>query len=344
MTPREIVKRTLKFENPPRIPIHLWTLPWAEIHLGEELKELQRRFPNDIVAAPNVNDLSKVKGDCYACGEYVDEWGCVFHNLQDGVIGEVRDPILPDMSGLEEFTAPHHILPKDERKALDIINSFCTATDLFVTSACFPRPWERYQFIRGTENSFTDPMIYPEEFEKLLGRIHDFYMEEMKLWSKSDVDALVFIDDWGSQQAMLIDPEMWRMYFKPIYKEYCDLAHEAGKFIFMHSDGNIQDIIPDLVEIGVDALNSQLFVMDMEQIARDAKGKITFWGEIDRQHILCSKNSQDVKEAVKKVAENLFDPSGGIIAQFEYGPGIVPENATVVFEEWEEVNNKQQQQ
>lgn len=340
MTPREIVNRTLRFENPPRIPIHLWTLPWAEIHLGEDLKKLQRKFPDDIVSAPNVNDLSLVIGDPYVRGEYIDEWGCVFENLEDGIIGEVRTPILPDMSGLGQFSAPHHIFPKDEEKALDIINSFCVSTDLFVTSACFPRPWERYQFIRGSENSFTDPMIYPKEFENLLKKIHDFYMEEMTLWSKSDVDALLFIDDWGSQQSMLMDPDMWRVYFKPLYKEYCDLAHESGKFIFMHSDGNIQDIIPDLIEIGVDALNSQLFVMDMEQLSREAKGKITFWGEIDRQHILCSNNLQDVRDAVKKVAEKLFDPSGGIIAQFEYGPGIVPESATVVFEEWEKLSLK----
>lgn len=340
ITSREIVKRCLKFENPPRIPIDLWTLPWAEIHLGKELKVLQERFPNDLISAPDVNDLSTVKGNCYAKGIYIDEWGCIFKNIHEGIIGEVQDPVLPNITKWEDFSAPHHILPKDENRAIDIINNFCASTDLFVKSACFPRPWERYQFIRGTENALIDPMLHPKEFKGLLGKIHNFYMEEMRLWSRSDVDALVFIDDWGTQQAMLIDPEMWRTYFKPLYQEYCDLAHSTGKFIFMHSDGNIREIIPDLVEIGVDALNSQLFVMDMEKIAQDAKGKITFWGEIDRQHALCSLNPQDATDAVKKVSKHLFDPSGGIIAQFEYGPGIVPLNATRVFEEWEKIGQK----
>jgi hypothetical protein len=307
------------------------------MHLGEELRELQNKYPNDIISAPEVNDISGREGDPYAIGEYKDEWGCLFQNAQAGIIGEVRDPILPDIMDMELFSAPNHILPKDEGKALEDIHHFCASTDLFVMSACYPRPWERYQFIRGTENSLMDPLMYPAEFEKLLGRIHAFYMEEMRLWSKSDVDALVFIDDWGSQKAMLMDPEMWRKYFKPIYKEYCDLAHNSGKYIFMHSDGNIEAIIPDLVEIGVDALNSQLFVMDMEKISREVKGKITFWGEIDRQHVLCSSNPQEVKDAVNKVAKNLYDPAGGIIAQFEYGPGIVPKNAELVFEQWESI-------
>lgn len=337
MTPREIVKSCLNFDHPPRIPIHLWTLPWAEIHLGKELKELQDDYPDDIVTAPEVNDLSGILGSPYTLGEYTDEWGCVFQNAQEGIIGEVRNPILPDMADLPTFSAPHHILPESDEDALETINRFCASSDLFVTSACFPRPWERYQFIRGTENAMLDPMLYPIEFAELLKEIHDFYTKEMILWSKSDVDALVFIDDWGSQQAMLMDPEMWRLHFKPLYKEYCHLAHASDKFVFMHSDGNIQSIIPDLIEIGVDALNSQLFVMDMEGLAREAKGKITFWGEIDRQHVLCSSDPQDVKDAVNLVAKNLYDPAGGIIAQFEYGPGIVPENAHLVFKHWETI-------
>ena len=108
----------------------------------------------------------------------------------------------------------------------------------------------------------------------------------------------------------------------------------------MHSDGNIESIFPDLFEIGVDAINSQLFVMDMEHLARVAKGNITFWGEIDRQHILSSSDPDDVIQAVNTVANHLYDPSGGIIAQFEFGPGIIPANAKLVFEQWEKVHGR----
>ena len=102
-------------------------------------------------------------------------------------------------------------------------------------------------------------------------------------------------------------------------------------------DGNILDIYPDLIEVGVNAVNSQLFCMDMAELAQAAKGKITFWGEIDRQHVLTSPDPQDGRDAVRKVADHLYDPSGGIIAQFEMGPGCNPDTAFAIFDEWERV-------
>ncbi|MHC4961967.1 MAG: uroporphyrinogen decarboxylase family protein, partial [Planctomycetota bacterium] len=119
-----------------------------------------------------------------------------------------------------------------------------------------------------------------------------------------------------------------------------DLAHANGKFAFMHSDGCISEIYPHLIEVGVDAINSQIFCMDMDELAKTAKGKITFWGEIDRQHILPSDDINEVRNAVAKVVDKLYDHSGGIIAQLEFGPGTRPENVNAVFEEWDKVQGK----
>ncbi|MDP8219945.1 MAG: uroporphyrinogen decarboxylase family protein [Candidatus Stygibacter frigidus] len=197
-----------------------------------------------------------------------------------------------------------------------------------------PRPWERYQFIRGSQNSYLDILFPDQGFRQLLQKINDFYLKELEIWVHSKVDAIGFMDDWGAQNALLIDPEMWRYYFKPIYKQYCEMAHAEGKFVFMHSDGYIQDIIPDLIEIGVDALNSQLFCMDLDKVAQIGKGKITFWGEIDRQHILPDEDPQAGINAVHTIAEKLYLPSGGIIAQLEFGAGANPETVKAVYTEW----------
>ena len=85
------------------------------------------------------------------------------------------------------------------------------------------------------------------------------------------MDGITFMDDWGSERALLISPKMWTHYFKPLYKAYCDLAKAHGKFVFMHSDGYIFDIYEHLVEIGVDAVNSQLFTMPIESAAAASK-------------------------------------------------------------------------
>ncbi len=340
-TPREIVTRALRFENPPRLPRDLWLLPWASEHLPVAVAELQRRFPSDF-GCPDLSlayrPSPRVCGDQYAVGEYVDEWGCVFRNLQRGVIGEVKQPLLADLADWPSVRPPDDTLPEAGGGAVAAISQACLASDRFQLTPVFARPWERYQFLRGTENAMLDMAEVDERVVGLLRLIHEFYLRQYEFWVQTEVDALFFMDDWGSQQALLISPATWRELFKPLYQEYCDLAHAHGKFAFMHSDGNIQAIYPDLVEIGVDALNSQLFCMDMGELAAIAKGQLTFWGEIDRQHVLPAADAEVGRAAVRRVASHLYDPAGGLIAQFELSPAANPETALAIFEEWEEVS------
>ena len=335
-TPREIVTRSLQFTHPERMPRDLWTLPWAETHHPEAIAELRRRFPSDFAGIPNVyRPSSRVQGDPYAIGQYTDDWGCTFTSIQTGVIGEVRTPLLDDIADWRQVEPPYESLPEDPDKARDQIDRHCAATDKFVRAGCCARPWERYQFLRGSENSMIDIMMPDAGATDLLRLIHEFYMKELEFWVTTDVDAIMFMDDWGAQSQLLIPPPVWQELFKPFYRDYCDLAHAHGKFAFMHSDGHISEIYEDLIEVGVDAVNSQLFCMDMADLEKRAKGKITFWGEIDRQHVLPSPDPQVGRDAVRQVARHLYDPRGGIIAQFEFGAGANPEVATAIFEEWE---------
>jgi uroporphyrinogen decarboxylase len=145
------------------------------------------------------------------------------------------------------------------------------------------------------------------------------------------------MDDWGSQNNLLISPDIWRKIFKPLYRDYCEIAHATGKFAFMHSDGCISCIYEDLIDAGVDALNSQLFTMDMNYLEKISKGKISFWGEIDRQHVLPSTDEEFVRDAVRKVARHFYDPKGGIFIQFEFGAGAHGSNALIIFDEWERI-------
>ncbi len=341
-TSREIVTRSIKFEKPERMPRDIWLLPWAEIHFPEVVKTINESYPSDFVTSQYFYPPSKVtKGEAYKVGEYIDEWGCLFLNLQHGIIGEVKNPIIQDISDWKSVKPPYEQMPIDTKEPYDVISRFYDSTDKFVISNCCARPWERYQFLRGTENSMIDVMMPEEGGRDLLKAIHDFYIRELEFWVKADVDGIMFMDDWGAQSQLLISPKIWREMFKPLYKDYCDLAHSEGKFAFMHSDGCITEIYEDLIEVGVDVINSQLFTMDFIELEKKAKGKITFWGEIDRQHILPSKDPQAGRNAVRKVADHLYDPSGGIIAQFEFGMGANPDTVLAVFDEWEKVEMEQ---
>jgi uroporphyrinogen decarboxylase len=256
----------------------------------------------------------------------------VFDNKQAGVIGEVKKPLIQDW---EDLSAVHF---PEERLSVDIekVNAFCAQEERFVQAGTYPRPFERLQFLRGTEDLLMDIASEEEGLFDFIQKLHEFYTQEMELWAKTDVDALIMIDDWGTQNNMLINPRTWREVFKPIYKTYADIAHDSGKKIFMHSDGNILEIYPDLIEIGIDALNSQLFCMGLDKLA-PFKEKITFWGEMDRQHILPNGTEQEVAAAVQQVYDHLFD-SGGVIAQCEFGPGANPANVRALYAAWDRMN------
>jgi len=297
------------------------------------LRKIWHDFPDDIVGAPRfLNQLIYTTGEQYEIGTFVDEWGCTFENRQRGVIGEVKVPLLKTWEDAKRLRLPDELLSLD----VELVNQFCRETDLFVMAGNCPRPFERLQFLLTSEKVYLDLGEQSPELLELLNRIHNFYLDEMELWANTDVDAMMFMDDWGAQKALLISPSMWRKIFKPLYKEYVELAHTHGKYIFMHSDGYIADILADLAEIGVDAINAQLFAMDIGALGKQLRGAMTFWGEIDRQYLLSFGTPSEIAKAVYRVKE-AFYADGGVIAQCEFGAGAKPENVYQVFKTWQEI-------
>ena len=330
MTSRELVIDALEFRSPERIPRQLWVLPWAERTWPAELAAIRKKYPDDIVQSPGfLTEPLKTSGDEYAPGVYVDEWGCRFESRQAGIIGEVKEPRIAAWSDLDGLRLPEERLSVDVRK----VDDFCAASGAFVHARTVVRPFELLQFLRGPENLYVDLAERPDGLFRLIEKVHRFFLEELELWASTDVDALFFADDWGSQNSLLISPVLWRELFKPLYRDYAEVAHRHGKYIFMHSDGHIAAIYPDIVEIGVDALNSQLFCMDVKELGRRFAGRITFWGEVDRQRLLPYGSPADVAAAVRIAKEALFR-NGGVIAQCEFGIGARPENVAAVFENW----------
>ena len=330
-TSRELVYQTLNFTGPARAPRDLWTLPIAEKAYPAEVASILAMYPPDITGIDGYErERAPTRGDQYAIGEYTDEWGATFVSVQAGVIGEVKQPLIRDWAtDVSRVHIPVEWLSIDH----DAVNRACGRTDRFTLAGCNPRPFEQLQFLRGTADLYMDLTDPPPQMVAFMATLHAFYCDLLETWARTDVDALRIMDDWGSQRSLLISPAMWRTYFKPMYRDYVQIARAAGKKFFMHSDGHILAIYPDLVEIGVDAVNSQLFCMGVEQLAPFA-GRITFWGEIDRQRLLAFATPDEVEAAVRHVHAQLWR-DGGCIAQCEFGAGAQPANVECVFSTWD---------
>lgn len=347
MTSRERVQKSLQFQYPDRPPRDLWWLPAVEMTQKDDLQLLLNKYPMDFVVPPfQVGISERQKGQPTIIvpgshtpallprkGKYMDEWGSIWYVAEDGLIGEVKEPVLEDLSSIYQFIPPWEYL---ESTNLGEVNRFCSQTELFTLSDICARPFERMQFIRGTEKLFIDLAYGTKEIYLLRDMVHEYQLRYLEKWLKTDVDGINLMDDLGTQNSTLISPQMWREYYKPLYKEYCDLCHLYNKFIFFHSDGWIQSLYDDLIEVGIDAINSQLFIMDIEEISKKYQGKVTFWGEIDRR-LLYFGNPEEVMKAVQRIQRAFYDPKGGIIIQCEWGKDNPPENIAAVYKTWESI-------
>ena len=333
MDSRERVVRTLRQQEVDRLPRHLWALPGVILYRKDEYDAVLEKYPADFSAPVfKYGQGKRCRGDAAKDNVYIDAWGSVWHVAEPGVIGEVKEFPIKDLADVDKYQLPWELLDEAD---LSEVNKNCTQSDRFIIAGTETRPFERMQFLRGSENLFVDLAYGDKEIYILRDKLHDFSLREMKMWADTDVDAVMFMDDWGTQKTLLISPALWRDFFKPLYKDYCDILHGRGKFVFFHSDGNIESIYPDLIEIGIDAINSQLFCMDVEKLGELYAGKITFWGEIDRQHILPFGTVDEVRNAVKRAAGALLKGKRtGVIAQCEWGMKDPRENIEAVFDEW----------
>jgi uroporphyrinogen-III decarboxylase len=231
---------------------------------------------------------------------------------------------------LDNFSPPESTLTLDK----ETVNAFCRKSDKFILSETTARPFERLQFIRTMEQALVDLVEQPPELFELLERIHGHYLKEIEIWAQTDIDGIALMDDWGTQSSLIVSPDVFRDIFKPMYRDYVEIARHFDKYVFLHTDGYVLDIYPDFIEIGIDAINSQIFCMGVRELGERFRGKITFWGEIDRQHILPDGTREDVVQAVCEVKEELH-AQGGVIAQCEFGLKAKPENVLAVFETWD---------
>jgi len=320
----ELVRKTLTFSGPERIPRQFLIWNEAGKKLPDGIHRLKEAYPEDLVFCPTYYFEPQARGLFLKDDIYFDEWGCRYQVRPDGSAGMLFSSPLSDRSDFRNFSFPEKRLNLD----LDKINNFCKHSDRFVLAPALVRPFEQLQALRSPERAFLDLHQQSRSLFKFLGKLHHFFLKELTAWAKTEVDALVVADDWGSQSDLLISPALWRQVFKPLYADYGKIARDNGKFFFFHSDGFILEIIEDLIETGVQALNLQLSCYHLVELSRLINSRITLWGGFDLQMI----NSLPLDRLREKVIliKKLFVSAGGLIAALEIGKEIYPENIQLI--------------
>jgi uroporphyrinogen decarboxylase len=189
-------------------------------------------------------------------------------------------------------------------------------------------------YLHGYEATLEDLLVAPDRCADLRDIIMAVMMRRVERLSQiPDLDGVTFRDDWGTQQALMISPRLWREFFKPSYARLFEPVRAAGKHVWFHSDGVIDSIIPDLIEIGVQVLNPQVDVMGKERVAELCGGIICIQGDIDRQFALPHGTPEDVRREVRADIDAFGRHNGGYIGRGETAGDTPLENLEAMFEE-----------
>lgn len=301
--------KSIKRLYPRRIPVSAGILPAAWMKHREALDEIVSRHPLIFGTRAKPRDYDSVWSNTYIEGKHVDTWGCVWSNVK---------------TGMEAIVTGHPAPTRESVRGLSIPEEDDNMPHGFM--------FLRLADIRGFDEIMMDFAEEPPELQMLIDKVLEYNLRQVhkRLRNQSKPGRIMYFgDDLGMQQSLPISPEKWRRYLKPCFQQIYAPVREAGHYVYMHTDGHIVEIIPDLVECGVDVINPQVGANGLENLARECKGKVCVDLDLDRQKFPFWKPA-DIDRHVKEAVEVLGSPEGGLWLKAEIGDDVPLENVEAI--------------
>ena len=324
LTGRENYRRAIEWGGPEWVPAQLWC-PFEGLYEQDRgkkthIEELAGRFPKDLLNVAPAYKQRRPPQKVEGVWRWVDEWGTGW--ADDGHGGKTDHyPLEGGYHLLEGYTVPD---PRDPDIYVDAERALASCGDRYVLGAVWFTLFERMWMLRGFNNMLLDPLVDEAAFLSLREIVLEHATAVVDEWVKRGVDGVYFSDDWGSQRGLLINPDDWRRLWGPAYERLFRRARERGVHVWMHLCGDIREILPDLIELGLNVLNPvQPQAMPIRDLARDFGGKVCFFGGVDVQGVLVSGTPADVRKHVHEVVDTFAWPSGGYVLSTSHG--IMPE-------------------
>ncbi len=261
-------------------------------------------------------------------GFWRDQFGVVWNRTIDKDIGNVHVVLLPepDLSG---YRFPE---PDLARNSATYERLIAANPDVLrfggVGFSMFERAWT----LRGMENLLADMLLHPAFVDELLDRILEYNLKVIDHLLAYDLDCVRFGDDWGQQHGLIMGPRLWRRFIKPRVAQMYARVKAAGKFVMQHSCGAVQELFPDLIDMGLDIFNTfQPEVMDVDWVKREYGRHLTFYGGISTQQVLPRVGPDDVRAEVRRMIDRIGVGGGYIVAPTHAIPRDVPPENIVAF-------------
>lgn len=338
MTSRENYLRTVENRNPEWIP--------CRVMLNSRNWKAYREWLDDVVLGhPRIfpdHTRGCVDYDYVwfrtQVGELQDAWGCRWRNVEEGHVGIVVEHPLADYAALDHYTPP------DPLKELE----YGGAPDWDAEAARIAQAKARGELAQGSAGSLFDRMYALRGYDELMidiatedPRLHDLIAivenHAAALAAKYvdlGVDEVYFHTDIGTQQGLMIAPDQFRKFIKPMFMRLFRPVRDAGVHVRLSSDGRLLDIVEDLAECGVSIHDPQLRANTAEGIAAAYPGRLCIDADLDRQLFpFCSP--AEAGDHVGRTIEKLYNPAGGLMVFAVMAPGVPLETIEAVCDAFE---------
>ncbi len=331
MTPQEIVQAQIDHVETETIPYTLAFEPEVEARLDAYYggAAWRDRLTPFIVYTPK---LANYEDEILDAAHYRDSFGAIWRT--DELPPVVVEPALANPS-FEGYTFPTvgSILDRDAKAearqiAAETPDSFTVVAGVL----CLWRCW----YLRGFANTMVDCVAEQDFYTELLERMTRLTLAFVEQCADIPADAIMMGDDWGGQRGVLIGPERWRKFYKSRYARIFQAIHDQGKIAVMHCCGSPADIMGDIIEIGLDVLESvqpEAAGMNPYALKNSWGDKIAFWVGLGSQSMIPFGKPEEIRREIRHLRSEMGRDGGYILAPAKALRQETPtENAVAVVE------------
>ncbi|UCH33678.1 MAG: uroporphyrinogen-III decarboxylase-like protein [Armatimonadota bacterium] len=339
MTPRERWLAVLRREKPDRVPMDYWATGEATEKL---MKHLGCASGDDMFQRLHI-DRTVAVGPRYVGpqappGE--DIFGCRFQAVDygTGVYSECVHHPLARYETLAELER-EYAWPSPDWWDHSGIAEQTKGNEEYPIKGGGSEPFLTYKNLRGPEQAFMDLILHPDLVHFCLDKLFDLaYENTRRIYEQIPGRVMItyVAEDLGSQESLLMSREHIREFLLPRMKRMMDLAHSAGAYVFHHTDGAAREILPDLIEAGIDVLNPVQWRckgMEREGLKRDFGDRLAFHGAMDNQYTLAFGSVDEVRQEVLDNLRILGAGGGYVLAPCHNIQAVSPpENIVAMYE------------
>jgi uroporphyrinogen decarboxylase len=254
------------------------------------------------------------EGDMMWMGEKgMDRWGVTWEYELEEYLPMVKDHPLKSPDDIDRYRPPGPVfrLKQSTLEMLETVDRERFVLMGFQPTILFERAW----FLMGMDNLLVCMLTEPERVKHLLDAIMDHQVAIAEQYVTCAIDGIFLGDDYGTQQALIMSPDLWREFIKPRVARLTQVYKRADKWILFHSCGHITEILDDLIEIGIDIINPcQARANDLSEWGERFSGRVVFNGGVDTQYTMMLGTPDQVREeTLARIAQLGRDPRGGLL-------------------------------